>query len=45
MLSGKDVITRQFHGAVGHERQLSEFCEHQQLKRRSNVKRCNQLLA
>lgn len=38
-------FTRQFHGAVGHESQLSDFYEHQQLKRRCNVNRCKKLLA
>jgi len=38
-------FTKQLHGAVGHESELNDFYEHQHLKRRSNVNRCNQLLA
>jgi REP element-mobilizing transposase RayT len=36
----KDV----FHGAIGHEDVLSDYCEHQHLKRRCNVTYCNKLL-
>ncbi|MBU2870404.1 transposase [Colwellia sp. E2M01] len=39
------TFTKQFHGAVGHEDELSDFYEHQALKRRCNLNRCNQLLA
>jgi REP element-mobilizing transposase RayT len=38
-------FTRQFHGAVGRESVLSEFCQHQHLKRRCNLNSCNKLLA
>jgi REP element-mobilizing transposase RayT len=36
---------RKFHGAVGHEATLSNYCEHQKFKRRCNVSACNKLLA
>jgi len=36
---------RQFHGAIGHEDALSDYCEHQQLKRRQNLSHCNKLFA
>ena len=35
----------QFHGAVGREAALSDFCEHQHLKRRQNLSHCNKLFA
>ena len=35
----------QFHGAIGHEEALSDYCEHQQLKRRQNLSHCNTLFA
>ena len=35
----------QFHGAVGRESALSDFCEHQHLKRRHNLSHCNKLFA
>ena len=35
----------QFHGAVGRESALSEFCEHQHFKRRQNLSHCNKLFA
>ncbi|MBA6378844.1 transposase, partial [Colwellia sp. BRX10-7] len=35
----------QFHGAIGHEDVLSDYCEHQQLKRRHNLSHCNKLFA
>ena len=35
----------QFHGAIGHEDVLSDYCEHQQLKRRQNLSHCNKLFA
>ena len=35
----------QFHGAVGREEVLSDYCEHQQLKRRHNLSHCKKLLA
>ena len=35
----------QFHGAVGHEDALSDYCEHQQFKRRQNLSHCNKLFA
>jgi len=35
----------QFHGAVGHEDVLSDYCEHQHLKRRQNLSHCNKLFA
>ncbi|NQZ28755.1 MAG: transposase, partial [Colwellia sp.] len=34
-----------FHGAVGHSDVLTEYCEHQGLKRRTNVTCCDKLLA
>ncbi len=33
-------FTKQFHGAVEHEQALSDFYEHQQAKRRSNIGCC-----
>jgi hypothetical protein len=36
----KDV----FHGAIGHEAVLSDYYQHQQLKRRCNLHCCNKLL-
>ena len=33
----------QFHGAIGHEGALSDYCAHQQLKRRQNLSHCNKL--
>ena len=35
----------QFHGAVGREAALSDYCEHQNLKRRQNLSHCNKLFA
>ena len=35
----------QFHGAIGHEDVLSDYCEHQQLKRRQNLSHCNKLFS
>ena len=35
----------QFHGAVGREAALTDFCEHQHLKRRQNLSHCNKLFA
>jgi hypothetical protein len=35
----------QFHGAIGHEDVLSDYCEHKQLKRRQNLSHCNKLFA
>jgi hypothetical protein len=35
----------QFHGAIGHEDVLSDYCENQQLKRRQNLSHCNKLFA
>ena len=34
-----------FHGAVGHSDVLTNYCEHQGLKRRANVNCCDILLA
>ncbi|MFT7432030.1 MAG: hypothetical protein ACI971_002508, partial [Colwellia sp.] len=34
-----------FHGAIGHEDVLSDYCEHQQLKRRHSLSHCNKLFA
>ena len=34
-----------FHGAVGHSQALTEFCQHQKLKKRANVSICRKLLA
>ena len=34
-----------FHGAVGHTQALTEFCQHQKLKKRANVSICRKLLA
>lgn len=34
-----------FHGAVGHSDVLAEYCEHQGLKRRQNLRCCEKLLA
>lgn len=34
-----------FHGAVGHTQALTEFCQHQQLKKRASVSLCQKLLA
>lgn len=34
-----------FHGAVGHAQSLTEFCQHQQLKKRTNVIICQKLFA
>jgi hypothetical protein len=36
---------RVFHGAVGHGDVLTHYCEHKGLKRRSNINRCDKLLA
>ncbi|MBA6364496.1 transposase [Colwellia sp. BRX8-4] len=38
-------FSKQFHGAVGHEDALSDYCEHQKLKRRQNLSHCNKLFA
>jgi hypothetical protein len=42
------MLTKQFHsvfhGAVGHEQAINDYCEHQHFKRRSNVKSCKTLL-
>ena len=42
------IITKKFkdvfHGAIGHEDVLSDYCEHQHLKRRCSVTYCNKLL-
>jgi hypothetical protein len=35
----------QFHGAVGHEGSLSDYCQHKKLKRRRNLSHCNKLFA
>ncbi|AZQ84609.1 transposase [Colwellia sp. Arc7-635] len=35
----------QFHGAVGRETALSDYCEHQDFKRRQNLSHCNKLFA
>jgi REP element-mobilizing transposase RayT len=35
----------QFHGAIGHEIALSDYCQHQQLKRRQNLSHCKQLFS
>ena len=35
----------QFHGAIGREDVLSDYCEHQQLKRRQNLSHCKNLFA
>jgi REP element-mobilizing transposase RayT len=34
-----------FHGAIGHSEALSDFCQHQQLKRRQNITCCKKLFA
>jgi REP element-mobilizing transposase RayT len=34
---------RVFHGAVGHEDTITDYCEHQRFKRRSNITPCNTL--
>ena len=43
------TITKQFktvfHGALGHEQVLSDYCQHQHFKRRCNLSPCNKLLA
>jgi len=43
------TLTKQFrqcfHGAVGHAQSLTEFCQHQQLKKRTNVIICQKLFA
>jgi hypothetical protein len=43
------ILTRRFkkcfHGAVGHVDVLTEFCQHQQLKKRATVSICKKLLA
>ena len=43
------IITKQFsqvfHGAVGHEQVLTDYCQHQHLKQRGNLGLCNKLLA
>lgn len=43
------ILTTQFrqcfHGAVGRAEVLTEFCQHQQLKKRATVSICQQLLA
>lgn len=43
------ILTTQFrkcfHGAVGHVGVLTEFCQHQQLKKRATVSICQRLLA
>jgi hypothetical protein len=33
----------QFHGAIGREDVLSDYCEHQKFKRRQNLSHCNKL--
>ncbi|WP_412842119.1 transposase, partial [Cognaticolwellia aestuarii] len=35
----------QFHGAVGREAALTDFCEHQHFKRRQNLSHCKKLFA
>jgi REP element-mobilizing transposase RayT len=35
----------QFHGAIGHEDVLSDYCQHKKLKRRQNLSHCNKLFA
>ncbi|MFQ3194977.1 MAG: hypothetical protein ACI9N3_001811 [Colwellia sp.] len=35
----------QFYGAIGHENVLSDYCEHQQFKRRHNLNHCSKLFA
>ncbi|WP_125564030.1 transposase [Pseudoalteromonas rubra] len=37
-------FTKVFHGAVGRERAVTEFCEHLQKKRRPNLANCERLL-
>lgn len=34
-----------FHGAVGHTQALTEFCQHQKLKKRAAITNCTKLLA
>ncbi len=38
-------FTKLFHGAVGKEPALNEFCEHQHIKRRLNKTNCEKILA
>ncbi|MBL4764771.1 MAG: transposase [Colwellia sp.] len=38
-------FSKRFHGAVGHADVLSDFCQHQELRRRTTVGACNKLLA
>jgi hypothetical protein len=33
----------QFHGAIGHEDVLSDYCEHNKIKRRQNLSHWNKL--
>jgi REP element-mobilizing transposase RayT len=35
----------QFHGAIGHQNVLSDYCQHQHLKRRHNLQVCNKLFS
>ncbi|QTL34931.1 transposase [Pseudoalteromonas viridis] len=37
-------FTKVFHGAVGRQKTLTEFCEHLQKKRRPNLANCERLL-
>jgi len=41
----KNQFTTLFHGAVGHSDVLSDFCEHQAIKRRHNLTVCQRYLA
>lgn len=38
-------FTRSVHGAVGHIENLTQYCQHQQLKKRANLSICQKLLA
>ena len=38
-------FSTQFHGAVGHEDALSDYCQHKKLERRQNLSHCNKLFA
>jgi len=38
-------FSRCFHGAVGHERQLTKFYQHQKLKKRATISACRKFLA
>ncbi|WP_085299821.1 transposase [Cognaticolwellia mytili] len=38
-------FSTQFHGAIGHEDVLSDYCQRNKIKRRHNLSHCNKLFA